>query len=92
MRVGLPLMKNNLIPLAKGALMPLGLMAAASTTDQLFKKTYGEGMATQKRWILGMLMASLDASLFGYLSSSKARISRQGVIRTGKRASLETTS
>ena len=38
MRVGLPLMKNSLIPLAKGALMPLGLMAAASTTDQLFKK------------------------------------------------------
>ena len=49
-------------------------------------------MASQKRWILGMLMATLDASLFGYLSAGKARISRQGVIRTGKGASLETTS
>ena len=41
-------------------------------------------MASQKRWILGMLMATLDASLFGYLSAGEARISRQGVIRTGK--------
>ena len=38
MRVGLPLMRNNLRPLVKGALIPLGLMAAASTTDELFKK------------------------------------------------------
>ena len=38
MRIGLPLMKINLRPLAKGALMPLGLMAAASKTDQLLKK------------------------------------------------------
>ena len=48
-------------------------------------------MATRKRWILGMLMTTLDASLFGYLSAGKARISRQGVIRTGKGASLGTT-
>ena len=49
-------------------------------------------MATQKRWILGILMAALDASLFGHLSAGKARISRQGVIRTGKGASLGTKS
>ena len=34
----------------------------------------------QKRWILGMLMATLDASLFENLSAGKATISRQGVI------------
>ena len=49
-------------------------------------------MATQKMWILGMLMAALDASLFGHLSAGKASISRQGVIRTGKGASLGTKS
>ena len=49
-------------------------------------------MATQKMWILGMLMGSLNASLFGHLSEGKARISRQGVIRKGKGASLGTTS
>ena len=49
-------------------------------------------MAKQKMWILGMLMAALDASLFGHLSAGKARISRQGVIRTAKGASLGTKS
>ena len=49
-------------------------------------------MATQKMWILGMLWATLDATLFGYLSAGKAGISRQRVIRTGKRASLGKTS
>ena len=48
-------------------------------------------MATQKRWILGMLMATVDAST-GYLSAGRARISRQGVIKTGKGASLGTIS
>ena len=49
-------------------------------------------MAKQKMWILGMLMATLNASLFGHLSAGQARISRQGVIRTGKGASLGTKS
>ena len=49
-------------------------------------------MATQKMWILGMLWATLDATLFGYLSAGQARISRQRVIRTGKGACLGTTS
>ena len=44
MTAGLPLMKNVLTPLAKGALIPLGLSAEMSAEDGVIqKKTYGSG-------------------------------------------------
>ena len=47
MRVGLPLRKNILTPLAKGVLIRLGLMAAGSTTDKAIQSTvYGLDMTT----------------------------------------------
>ena len=45
MRTGLPLMKYSLTSLAKSVLIPLGLTAAASTTDvAIQKKMFGFGM------------------------------------------------
>ena len=47
MKVGLPLMKNVLTPLAKNFLMALGLMAAVTGTDSAIqKKIFGWGMTT----------------------------------------------
>ena len=44
MTASLPLMKNVLTPLAKSALIPLGLTAAASATHAAIqKKIYGSG-------------------------------------------------
>ena len=44
-------MKNTLKPLAKIALMQLGLTAAASATDAAIqKKTFGSGMITLLIW------------------------------------------
>ena len=40
MKVSLPLMKSVLQPLAKSALIPLGLKAAASAADKEFIKTF----------------------------------------------------
>ena len=37
-KVGLPLMKNVITPLAKSVLIPLGLTATASATDATIKK------------------------------------------------------
>ena len=37
-KVGLPLMKNILTPLAKSVVITLGLTAAASVTDKKFHK------------------------------------------------------
>ena len=39
MTAGLPLMKSVLKPLAKSVLIPLGLTAAASATDEAIQKT-----------------------------------------------------
>ena len=47
MRVGLPLMKNVITPLAKTVLMPLGLKTAASATHAAIQKNiYGSGITT----------------------------------------------
>ena len=47
MRVGLPLMKNVLTPLAKIVLLALGVTAAASARDTAIqKKIYGSGITT----------------------------------------------
>ena len=47
MRVGLPLMKNGLKPLAKIVLIPLRLTAAVSTTHAAIqKKIHGPGIIT----------------------------------------------
>ena len=44
MKVSLPLMKNLLTLLARSALLPLGLIAAASVTDaNIQKKIFGLG-------------------------------------------------
>ena len=44
LRHGLPLMKNVLQPVVKSVLLPLGLTAAASTTDAaIHKKMFGSG-------------------------------------------------
>ena len=44
LKIGLPLIKNVIKPLAKGALIPLGLTAAASTADAgIHKKILGSG-------------------------------------------------
>ena len=46
-KINFPLMKNVLKTLAKSVLIPLGLSAAASTTDAAIqKKLFGSGMAT----------------------------------------------
>ena len=47
LKTGLPLIGNVLIPLAKGVLIPLGLMAAAPATDPaIHKKMFGSGFTT----------------------------------------------
>ena len=47
LKTDFPLMKNVLKTLAKSVLIPLGLSAAASTTDAAIqKKLFGSGMAT----------------------------------------------
>ena len=47
LKTGLPLMKNALKPLAESVLIPLGLTAAASTTDTATqKKIFRSGMTT----------------------------------------------
>ena len=38
LKTGLPLMKNVLKPLAKSVLIPLGLTATASATDEVIQK------------------------------------------------------
>ena len=44
MRIGLPLMKNILTPLAKSVAIPLGLTGKVLTTDAYIqKKIYGRG-------------------------------------------------
>ena len=44
LKVGLPLMKNLLKPLARSVLIPLGLTRAASETDvAIHKKMFGSG-------------------------------------------------
>ena len=44
LKTGLPLMKGIIKPLAKSALVPLGLTAAASTADTgMHKKVLGSG-------------------------------------------------
>ena len=40
LKTGLPLIKNVIKPLAKGALIPLGLTAAASAADAEYIKEY----------------------------------------------------
>ena len=47
LKTGLPLMKNVLKPLAKSVLIPLGLTATASATDEVIqKKIFWSGMTT----------------------------------------------
>ena len=47
LETGLPLIKNVIKPLAKSALIPLGLTAAASATDSgIHKKILGSGNMT----------------------------------------------
>ena len=46
MKFGSPLMKNIFTSLTKCVLMPLGLTAAASTTDAAIRKNYGSVMST----------------------------------------------
>ena len=47
LKTGLPLIRNVLKPLAKSALMPLGLTATASSTDvAIHKKMFGTGNTT----------------------------------------------
>ena len=46
MKFGSPLMKNIFTSLTKCVLKPLGLMAAASTTDAAIRKNYGSVMST----------------------------------------------
>ena len=46
-KIGLPLLKNVIKPLAKSDLIPLGLTAAASTADAgIYKKILGSGTTT----------------------------------------------
>ena len=44
LKTGLPLMKNVLKPLAKSALIPLGLIAAAATDAAIYKNMFGWSM------------------------------------------------
>ena len=46
MKFGSSLMKNIFMSLTKCVLKPLGLMAAASTTDAAIRKNYGSVMST----------------------------------------------
>ena len=47
LKSGFPLMKNVFTPLPESALLPLGLMTAASATDAAIqKKNYGSAMTT----------------------------------------------
>ena len=46
LKTGLPLMKNVLKPLAKSALIPFGLTAAAATDAACHKKVFGSGVTT----------------------------------------------
>ena len=47
MRIGVPLLKNVLTPLAKSALMPLQLTVAVSATGTTIqKKIFGSGITT----------------------------------------------
>ena len=47
LKTGLPLMRNLLQPLAKSVLIPLGLIAAASSADPgMHKKVLGSGSTT----------------------------------------------
>ena len=47
LKTGLPLIKNVIKPLAKSALIPLGLTAAASAADAgINKKIFGSGNTT----------------------------------------------
>ena len=47
MRIGFPLLKNVLTPLAKSALMPLQLTVAVSATGTIIqKKIFGSGITT----------------------------------------------
>ena len=47
MRIGFPLLKNVLTPLAKSALMPLQLAVAVSATGATIqKKIFGSGITT----------------------------------------------
>ena len=58
LKSGLSLMKNVLKSLAKSALIPLGLTAAASTTDAAIqKKIFGSGMTTLiiLRWLAWLI-------------------------------------
>ena len=81
LKTGLPLIGNVLKPLAKSVLIPLGLTAAASTTDAaIHNKMFGSGFTTliisneemedimKIRYhdrFLGMLLHTLGASLLG---------------------------
>ena len=48
LKTGLPLIKNLIKPPAKSVLIPLGLTAAASTTDTgIHKKSLGLGLIIQ---------------------------------------------
>ena len=47
LKTGFPLIRNLLKPLAKSVLIPIGLKAAASTTDTaIHKKMFRSGMTT----------------------------------------------
>ena len=46
LKIGLPLMKNVLKPLAKSVLIPLELTAAAATDAAIHKNTFGSGTVT----------------------------------------------
>ena len=47
LKIGLPLIKNVIKPLAKSVLIPLGLTAAASAADSgIHKKIFGSGNTT----------------------------------------------
>ena len=50
LKTGLPLMKNLLKPLAICVLIPLGLTAAASTTDAAVHKKEMLGHGTNEEW------------------------------------------
>ena len=51
LKTGLLLIQNVPKPLAKSVLIPLGLTAAASTTDAvIYQKMFGSVMATLANW------------------------------------------
>ena len=70
LKTGLPLMKNVLEPLPKSVLIPLGLTAAASTTDAaIHKKMFGSGNTTltisneEMNYIMKMIKSHEESSL-----------------------------